>query len=511
MKEAIGSKGGSNDRRRTVIITRNRKKKLKEKSENIKKIKELEKRVRRKQIINFFTAVPLVISGKVFKTIISNCTIINKTKDKKDSLNTLSNITIKKDNYINKEKETPDINEKKSDKLPIIIKTVEPKVYIVEENKKTEEPISKDIDKKIIETFEDKFKKVRTELKKIAYSNNIVNKDNIEYKKEAEDLLYKLDLVIKKLDECNNMIEKSKLGDEEYYYYLALKYIDEFNNHCIVANIKDSDLYIEIADKLKLLDLKKVELKDKLSDKQINNDILVDDSNIENMDDSFYDEFNENIEEIQNIQEEISEEFSDSIKEEKINSKAKKEEKNIHNKKEYNKVNKSNNVEVIEDNKNKVIDEASAALIKAKALNRYCEKLLSIINKPSMKLPSVRSTKAVAVTTLIAAYFMKKILRNKYIIKRRKKILAKDYDKYIENDLENINKVSDLIKQASSKISDIINEIIKRYSDYLYLKEFQELLDNLENIKNNILEKEYEIDNIRKDRQNSLNNQKIKN
>ena len=128
-----------------------------------------------------------------------------------------------------------------------------------------------------------------------------------------------------------------------------------------------------------------------------------------------------------------------------------------------------------------------------------------------MKLPSVRSTKAVAVTTLIAVYFMKKILRNKYIIKRRKRILAKDYDKYIENDLENINKVSDLIKQASSKISDIINEIIKRYSDYLYLKEFQELLDNLENIKNNILEKEYEIDNIRKDRQNSLNNQKIKN
>ncbi len=516
MNETIGTKGGSNDRKRTIIITKNRKKKLKKQSENIeiKKIKELEKRVRKSQIINFFAAVPLIISSEVLKTIISNCKVINKNQVKEEN----NMININSSTIVDKE-----VNEKFDDnlnydsinklsvhdKLPIIITPIEEKVYLNDKditkekeesinNDKTikiEETINKDIDKKIIETYIDELKTVRTELKKVAYDYS--NKDNVS-KTEAEDLLDKLNLVIKKLDIFNNMIIKSKLGDEEYYYYLALKYIEEFNNHNIVENVKNSDLYIEIADKLKTIDYMKEELRKQVIQKQIGNDILIENADIE---DTFYEEFNADIEDFQNAQEEIIEELNVFIPED--------EKADYDSEKDKRENNKSNDDEIVEDNKNIIIDEASIALSKAKALNKYCAKLISIIDKPSMKLPSVRSTKAVAITTLIAVYFMKKVLKNNYRIKRRKKIMIKDFDKSIENDLENIEKVSTLIKQASSEINDIINEIITKYSNYLHLKEFQKLLNNLENIKNDILEKEYEIDNIKKSNQ-AINNQNIK-
>lgn len=49
MDETIGVKGGKNDRRRSLKIKESRKKRLQEETED-KEIKELEKKVRKKQI-----------------------------------------------------------------------------------------------------------------------------------------------------------------------------------------------------------------------------------------------------------------------------------------------------------------------------------------------------------------------------------------------------------------------------------------------------------------------------
>jgi len=155
------------------------------------------------------------------------------------------------------------------------------------------------------------------------------------------------------------------------------------------------------------------------------------------------------------------------------------------------------------------ISEVDIALSKAKALNKYCTALLATINKSSMKRPSVRSTKAVATTTLIATYFMRKLLKGRFI-RKRKKIKKVDYSKYMENNLADIENAIELIKEASNKLDDLIVDIKVRFSEYLYLKEFQDLLSNLEEIKSNISEKEYEINNIKSNYVNGLNNQKVK-
>ena len=127
-----------------------------------------------------------------------------------------------------------------------------------------------------------------------------------------------------------------------------------------------------------------------------------------------------------------------------------------------------------------------------------------------MKIPGVRSTKKVAITTLIAAYFMNKVLKNKFRLRKRKKILKRDYSKYMESSLPDIENVISLIKEASSKIDSLIKDITSKYSEYLYLKEFQDLLKNLEEIRSNIKEKEYEIESIKSRKMDSLNNQKVK-
>lgn len=520
MKETIGAKGGSNDRRKTAIITRSKKKKL---SEDLgeKRIKELEKKVRKIQVINFLTAVPLVISASVFKTFLKNCNTINKGENKKTKsfeLPSLEREEINKDidEKIDNDKEEKDSIKKDDniDKLPIVIvpideivKTNKEKVEKkeVEEDKEEikpkEEVINKDIDKKIIETYGEELKKVRTELKEIAYSNS-KSGEYEDYSNEAKLLLDKLNLVIKKLDDCSDMIETSKLGDENYYYELALKYIDEFNNRSVVDGIKDSDLYIEISDKLKVIDKKKEELRKKVFDKQM--DMAISNGEKNEKEESTYDEFEYDdikkcIEDIEEYQEEIIKEMDNIPK--KTSKPEEKEEK---------KVNKDSFKfrEILQKESN-AISEVDIALSKAKALNKYCNVLLATINKASMKRPSVRSTKAVATTTLIATYFMRKLLKGRFV-RKRKKIKKVDYSKYMENNLADINNAIELIREASNKLDDLINDIRARFSEYLYLKEFQELLGNLEEIKGNIREKEYEINNIKNNYVNGLNNQKVK-
>ena len=68
MDETIGVKGGHNDQRRTMIITRENKKKLEEYEEQ-REIEELEKKVKKQQIYTLVKTLPIVIGGEVVKTL----------------------------------------------------------------------------------------------------------------------------------------------------------------------------------------------------------------------------------------------------------------------------------------------------------------------------------------------------------------------------------------------------------------------------------------------------------
>ena len=73
MNEAIGAKGGRRDRKRTIIITSENKKKLQEfnKKKKQMKLKKLEKEVRDIQIASFFVAMPVSIAGSALENLLN--------------------------------------------------------------------------------------------------------------------------------------------------------------------------------------------------------------------------------------------------------------------------------------------------------------------------------------------------------------------------------------------------------------------------------------------------------
>ncbi|MBP5678974.1 MAG: hypothetical protein J6X28_04025 [Bacilli bacterium] len=68
MNEAIGEKGGSRDRKRVLVITKNQAKKLQEYEEE-REIRELEKKVRKQQIYTLIKTLPIVVGGGTIQTL----------------------------------------------------------------------------------------------------------------------------------------------------------------------------------------------------------------------------------------------------------------------------------------------------------------------------------------------------------------------------------------------------------------------------------------------------------
>ena len=90
MNETIGEKGGYNDRRRSLKI-QNEQKKKKEQASIEREVKELEKKVKKQQVLTLVKTLPIVIVGGTLKTIYD-------TAKKGDSL---TDIREKSDGYVN--------------------------------------------------------------------------------------------------------------------------------------------------------------------------------------------------------------------------------------------------------------------------------------------------------------------------------------------------------------------------------------------------------------------------
>ena len=86
MDETIGVKGGRNDRLRQMRITKKQKEKLKREQED-EETKDLEKQVRRLQLLTFLGVVPVVTLGKAVETFTEDenkkrLRALNDTKEK---------------------------------------------------------------------------------------------------------------------------------------------------------------------------------------------------------------------------------------------------------------------------------------------------------------------------------------------------------------------------------------------------------------------------------------------
>lgn len=504
-----GVKSLRNDRKRILFLTKKQKKKLQEINEikNEEELKKLEKKVKQLQIITFFKTIPLIAIGAIFKSTAS--TIDNLvTSNKNDSLTNENNINKNtnksintNENDINKDYDNTIIDENIQDDNYF---TISDPIYYVEKDKTNDEHIDheeiKNVkDKKIIKHYEEKLKEKRVEIKLLAASIPISKGTDIYYEK-ADEIHKKINIVLKKLEDLEQKIKvNSAIYDNNYISYLIDSYTKEFDDGKLVDEIKDSELYRDISKKINQLEDEKKKIKRLVLEKQkdLDSEEIINDeteTNLYNINTiSMYPE--EEIKKDKDVEERIIEEEPEETDDFSFDDE----------KKEYdNFIDQQEHIKIEEERKEtKARSELENYKLRIDAIKKQCKSLKRMIKKRSLIKPTVRNAKLVAITTLASVYNMRNILKNKKI--RRRRTLRKiEYQKNIENDINEISNVSNLINKSYQQINNLILEIKEKFSSYSSI-EYQSLLDDLEEIKRNLMEREYEIELVtRKQKENDI-------
>ena len=128
-------------------------------------------------------------------------------------------------------------------------------------------------------------------------------------------------------------------------------------------------------------------------------------------------------------------------------------------------------------------------------------------------LPGLRGAKGLATLTATYLYFMNNILHPNIVTKKYKVIKVEDYSREIESSIDAIDDVGRLLKRTSKQIDKMIKKFKEDYKDFIdVIPECNKLLENLEKVKEEIKERDYEVEKIKKEQQINLakNNEKIK-
>lgn len=551
MNEAIGAKGGRRDRKRTIIITSENKKKLKEfyKKKKQMRLKKLEKEVRTIELASFFIAMPIAIAGTTMETLLNirdekktdyqaskelqtetlhnqgklelNETSVlienNQVYDTKKQLpKTIDGKEIKipqeieiteAPNFIKTEKPIekifPDkkveiketitkkksIAEKKENKVPNQENKVEvkkksqtkiplPSIDITTKKVGINKQLERFQEQEIIKKYESKLKDIRQDLKQLIYEYNVLNQqtNDIYESKIAEDILYQLSIMIKKMEQLKDKLktEIKSLENEAYVQYLVDSYIEEFKNKNVVEEIKDSDLYILISEKLEQVETETNKLNNKVDKKK--DDLEIDEEKFTSLKESFYDyeNFNNQLIALQYEQDAILKDLEEKI---------------------------SNSV-----------TETERVTYNFKMMNKQSKRLLNLLAIPMM-IPGNRSAKAMATATAAYLLFMRNLLNPRLEKKRYRIIEVTDYSKEVERGISKIQDATNLIHKTSSKLETVIKNIEKNYKDYIdNVPEYKELLNNLNELLADLKVKEEELEKTKQQQQELLerNNNKVR-
>lgn len=501
MNETIGQKAGHNDLRRTMIITKKQKEKLKKQHEE-EELRELEKEVRKQQILTFATSVPLVTAGVVFKTLTGQAHIeatsplILPTSSTENNKKTSFLTTDKHNNIIEVEiktspssKEKVQVNPSTIEKIisrekvtskkntPIEVIKVKQDSIPIKETFNNKEELRKAKDKEIISHYEEKLKAARIELKEIVYEYRAIEEtyQNIYNSKEMQELLDRLNLIINKLEELKEKIilDKDFNYDENYIKDLVKTYIDSFDKQEVINEIKDSPLYILISSKIEELEIRKELLSLSLEDRK--DTLKIDENSMEDIK-SKYDRlqnFDENLAKIQKEQEALIRDFQ-----EKISSSVTARER----------------VEVT-----------------TRILNNQARNLMGLLALQTL-IPGTRSATRIALATSGYLNLMRNIIRPRREVHHYIAYDIEDYSNAIENSIKSLEDSLDTIKKTSKELKSMISDFKTDYNDYLHQKEVEELLSNLENVYNSLKEKEEELIKMKEEQEKNLvaNNNKVK-
>ena len=502
MNETIGVKGGKNDRRRMLRISKEKKKKLKAYQEQ-QELKKLEKKVKHLQMVTLIKVLPIVVTGQVFKTIIDN-TKKESTIDKEETFSKLNievydtdvinvekaKMKTKDSNYFYTEKEEKAFSERNiEEKIDLSYKIKEKKLVKqveIKEQKQDSIPLKetsideddflKAKNRKIVEVYEEKLKEARKEMREVYFEYEAVS-DNPDEKIEtkATNVINGLTIVISKIEQLkeNIKVKNKESYDDNYITNIIEQYLEEFKNGKEVLDIKDSKIYTIISSKIEEIKNEKEKINNKA---KVQKEILsVNDIDLESLKEKYYDyeKFNKMLINFQKEQDYLLQDVKEKVK---------------------------NAVSIEEKVK-----------VEVQAMNNQSKKLFKLLAL-QMFLPGARSTKGVIAATGSYLYFLNNIIKPKKVTKRYKVINVKDYSKNIEKNIDAIDDISKLLSKTKNQLKRSINELKKEYANYLdEIPECMTLLNNLEKIKQNLDEKEFEIDSMKKEQKKILekNNAKV--
>lgn len=505
MDETIGVKGGHNDYKRMFTITKKQKEKLKKYQEE-KELKELEKEVKRKQIYTLIKTLPIVITGATFKE------LTTKKEKKKEEIKQEKNIVFEDNKKENKPETkkiiivlkdgtkqvievpiTQEINEikevekeskvKEEKQENIILPVTEEKQEILvskefqDLTEKQKEKLQKLQARKIIDVYEKELKDIRYELRNLVidYNTLVDEHEKTIQSREEEKLLDRLNYIIKRIEELKEKIRIEDLDkyDDNYIYTLIEEYLNDFKDKKLIKEIKDSQLYILISDKLDEFDRKKDKFKDQVKEKK--DELEEKEEDFEVLKEKYFkiDKINKQLEDFYREQELILKEMQDKI------------------------------------DKSTTITEKVE--VQVDAMTKQTRRLLNRLAL-MMFIPGPKGAKAIAAATTMYYHMMNNMINPQTTTKKYKVITVYDYSKDIENNIKKIGEVQEALSKCSKDIDKIISTIKTDFSEYIgVIKECDELLSNLEDIKSNIKEKEYEIDKMKSKQEKELerNNAKV--
>lgn len=557
MNETIGVKGGKNDRRRSLKIEKQKKKKMVELAQD-EQLRELERKVKRKQAFTLVKALPIAVVGGTIKTLYETGTgrkPIDKeeeyskwrikeydadhtTKDRTEEVGkksivvvtstgrkvvvhvddnskkaspisiiediiihpTLKEETKQKSNstITQKEEEIAEYTNQKDKQQPTIGLTQKniqiPKaksVGISEEgnyrdsainvdalSQKSRQTLEKLKARKIIEEYERQLKDARFELRQLVSDYNMIadQANEIILSKEAQSILEKLSDIISRIEELKSKIRIDDLDkyDDNYIYVLVEGYLNEFKDKRLVAEIKDSPLYVLIAEKLDELEARKTDLSKKVEEKK--DELEEKEVRFDELKEKFLsiDRINKQLIQFQDEQDRLLKEVKEKVR----------------------------NAQTVQE---KVQVEFEAMSIQS----RRALRLLTL----QMLLPGPRAAKSFAATSAAYLYFMRQILHPKTTTKKYRVITVTDYSKQIKGSIEALDDATSTLSKTSGQIDKILREIREDYKDYIgVIQECDEIISNLEKIKRDLREKEYEMEKTKEEQVRLLekNNAKVK-
>ena len=545
MNENIGAKGGHNDLRRTAIIKENKMKKQEE-----EELEELEKRVKKKQRYTLIRTLPIVITGGVIKTFFDNRTEeeknksrevaehgveLDKNREKVTGVEVKKNKTIKVNvgGSVNTVTEVRDIS---GDGEKIIVSPTGEKI-VVEDNKdkdsildlitgtgersssggnikmgeKTKSysenieyndeydirnmirTVGKEVDfisndlverlqqiksKRIMEEYERLFKEMRYELRKTIYEYDVIvdQNDYVIFSEEAQGLLNRLSDMVDRIEKLKSqmIVEDLDKYDDHFLYVMIEDYLKQFRDNKIVNDIRESKLYIMISDRLEELENRRDKLNDDIEKKK--EELELREIRLEDLRKEFYsvDKLNKELELFQEEQKKLIDELEDKVK-------------------------NATTVTQRTTYEMQAIDIATRRMMRLVAFQMF--------------LPGPRFARGLATTGAAYLHFLNRIINPPLTEKKYNVVTVKDYSSEIENSLASIDDAKRLLGKTNIEIDKMLAEIKDKYSDYFgVVRECDELVSNLNRIKRDMSEKEYEMDQIKKEQELILekNNAKVK-